>query len=130
MDGIPEITVRQWQRVTLLAYVETVEKAAITQATTQSVLNSAYRPSIEGGDPVLEFFSTVSEVVFDTIQYDAKDQEGYNFKVEYELADSVSSQGGSTYQLESIVELTSGDHVPVMGRVIVQPTLTTPINAY
>ena len=130
MDGIPEITVRQWQRVTLLAYVETVEQVAITQATTASVLNSAYRPSVDGANPVLEFFSNVTDAVYNTVQYDAKDQVGYNLKVEYDLSGPQVSQGASTYKLETLVELTSGEHIPVEGRVIVQPVYTTPMNAY
>lgn len=130
MDGIPQITIRQFQRVTMMAYIKTVDDTAITQATTQSVLNSVYRPSVEGGDPVSEFFSTVADVIFDTVQYDAKNPDGYNFKVEFELSTDTSSQGGSTYQLESIIELTSGEHIPIIGRVVVQPVLTSPINAY
>lgn len=130
MDGIPEITVRQFQRVTMMAYIKTVEDVAITQATTQSVQNAVFRPSVEGGAPVDEFFSTVSEVIFDTVQKDAKNRDGYNLKVEFELGTDTTSQGGSTYQMESIIELTSGEKIPIIGRVIVNPTLTIPINAY
>lgn len=130
MDGIPEIAIRQWQKVTLLAYVETVDQAAITQATTASVHSAAYRPSVEGGDPVKEFFSNVSDVVYDTVQYDAKDQKGYNLAVEFDMGDTEATKGASVYHLESIVELTSGDRIPVQGRVIVQPVYTLPVNVY
>ena len=130
MDGVPTITVAQFQRVTMTAWVETVSHAAITQATVQGVMSSVFRPSKTGAAPVLEFTTQVSDAIFDTKQTDAIDRDGYNFKVEYELNLPGASVGGSTYVLESVIELTSGELVTLTGRVRVTPVLSEPINLW
>jgi hypothetical protein len=129
MDGIATLTVGQFQRVTLVALVQAVGGTNITQATTQALYASVFRPSIEGGDPLSSTMPVVADSVYDTVQT-SLDPDGYNVEVEFEMATEAVSSGGSSYQLEVVVELTSGDLIPIQGRVHVTPVLSQPSNAY
>jgi len=129
MDAVPEITVTQFQRVTLLAFVVDQAGVAITRADVLRVSGSLFRPSVEGGTPLITVFPTVASSIYDTTQT-ALDPDGYNVQVQFEMATEGTSSGGSSYLMEVVVELTTGEPITVRGRAFVEPVLSLPANAY
>ena len=129
MDGIPTITVTQFQRVKLVAYVVQQDGTAITQSAVQALYASIFRPSVEGGTPLYQTMPVVADSVYDTTQT-SLDPDGYNLEVEFEMSTEDVASGGSTYQLEVVVELTTGEKITVRGRALVEPVLSQPLNSY
>lgn len=129
MDKIPTATIGQGQRVTLTAYVEDSAGTAVTQAAVQAVHANVFEPSVTGGTPVLEELPTVASTIYDTTQT-ALDPDGYNVAYEFKLDEDDLAKGGSVYELEVVLEMKTGELIPVRGRVAVEANLSYPINAY
>lgn len=130
MDGVPQIRTGQFQRVTLLAVVRTKAKVPLVQADVQAVHCALFQTEESGGTPLGEFWLDPADCIYDTIQT-ALDPDGYNLEVEFEMNTDETSKGGSSYQLEVIVELQgTGEKIPVKGRVHVDPGYLLPINSY
>jgi len=80
----------------------------LTQATTSSV-TWKYWDKADSGTVIDSGSLTVSSVIFDTLQTDARwdeDATGYNFK--HDVANTAMASGGKTYRFEYKLTATSG----------------------
>lgn len=129
MDGIPTITVTQGQWPTLYAAMRTLTGAAVNQAGAQLVTAYVFAPSASGGTPVDTDHPAVTAAIYDEMQTSVDGFE-YNVAHTFELDFPPEASGGSTYTVELVVELTTGEKLTQRGRVLIQPTLHTPAGAY
>lgn len=130
VDGIPHITVGQFQQVTYTAFVKLKTKVPLQVADVQSVRCAVFALDEHGGTPLGEFWKDPIDAVYDTPQTEL-DSDGYNFEVEFAMADDRVSKGGSSYQVEAMIELVDGrGFIPQKGRVHVSPTYLLPIGSY
>jgi len=130
MDGIPRITVTQGQWPGLYCLMRTATGALVNQASVESVTAYVFRPSVDGGDPVSVEYVVVEDAVYDTVQYSDARPAGFNVKHTFEMDLPPEASGGSAYVLELAVELQTGEVITQKGRVLVEPTLHRPSNAY
>jgi hypothetical protein len=129
MDGIPRIEIFEGQRPALYALMRDRYGAPINQAAVQAVRAYVFDPTV-AGVPVSEDHPAVADAVYDEIQYGHPRPEGYNVAHVFEYSLTPYATGGSVYQMELAVELTTGEVITQVGRVLVQPTLHAPANAY
>jgi hypothetical protein len=129
MDGIPTITVTQGQWPTLYASMRTLTGALVNQALVQAVTVYVFAPAVSGGTPVDTDHPAITTAVYDEEQTSV-DGFKYNVAHTFELDFPPEASGGSSYTLELVVELTTGEKLTQRGRVLIQPTLHTPAGAY
>lgn len=129
VDGVSELTLNQWEWPRMYSYVETAAGAAITQADVQAVYLTAFRCAIEGGEPIWQDTPNVSDVIQSSVQYSAPKADGWNALGVFQL-ELDANPGGSSIDLEMVIELTTGEHITRSGRVFFKPVKTFPLNAY
>lgn len=111
----------------LMARVVGNDAAAITQATVTSIERKTY--DLDSATPTTatdETTLTVSTVVFDTLQTDARwteDSTGYNLRDDVD--DTIFATGGHRYRVEYVVEPSSGAKFHVVFEVLARPVVVT-----
>ena len=109
----------------LMARVVGPDAANITQAGTTSITWAAY-DVVAGGAATASDTLTVSSVVFDTLQTDARwtvDSTGYNFR--HDMPATTFATGGTTYRIEYKFTPASGEVYWVVFEVNCLPILTS-----
>lgn len=106
----------------LMARIKGGDGANITQASISSIAYSVFSLSttngVTTGTETTTGTLTVSDVVFDTLQTDArwgKDSTGYNFR--WDVPASVLANGDTTYRIEIKFTPTSGEAFHVVAEV-------------
>ena len=130
MDGVSEITVNQMQRVTFRAFAEdsATPGVALTQADVQSIQANVFLPDERGDTPVGTFFPIVADSIYDTVQKDGIDPEGWNVEVLFDMVSEAMDGAPKKYVLEVVLERkTTGERLPFRGRVVTKPVLSLPI---
>ena len=108
MSNTPTLaTIYEDTGVTCMSRILGDDAAAITQATTSTIVLNAFKNT--STTPTYTASLTVADVVFDSYQTDArwsKDSTGYNFR--YAVIASIFDAGDATYRLEFKFTPTSG----------------------
>jgi len=108
MSNTPTLaTIYEDTGVTCMSRILGDDAAAITQATTSTIVLNAFKNT--STTPTYTASLTVTDVVFDSYQTDArwsKDATGYNFR--YAVIASIFDAGDATYRLEFKFTPTSG----------------------
>lgn len=95
--------------------------ANMTQA---SITGATVKVYDSAGTSQLSDSMTISSVVFDTLQTDARwtvDSTGYNFL--YAIADTVFTTGNESYTVEFMFDPVSGEDFPVVYEVVAKSLL-------
>ena len=113
LTSIPEFVVFEGAHAHIMGRLRDSDGSLITQATVSSIAWSIY-DHIAPTTVVASGTLTVADVVFDTLQVDARwtqenplDSTGYNFRAVY--APTRFPRGGRTYRLEQALTLSSGE---------------------
>ena len=127
VERLHQFSVIEDSSVSLMFRVLGADAANITQASLSSITYAVY--DLDATTPTSSVTTgtlTISDVVFDALQTDARwtvDDLGYNFRDD--IAATVFSVGGHTYQVEHKFTATGGEIWHLVSRVQASPILTS-----